>query len=72
MAGGQLRFPVFIRARVAPAQDTLKLLVRPRVQIDRLDSADVGAHAAVDAGAADADEDADVPARPSRVYRGRV
>jgi len=39
----------------------LNLLGRPQVEIDRADLGDLRAEAAVDAGAADADEDAEVP-----------
>jgi hypothetical protein len=68
MPWSQLGLPVFVGASIAPAQDALQLLVCPRVEVDRLDFADVGAHAAVDSGATDADEDAEVPAGPSRVW----
>lgn len=67
MASGELRLPVLIGTRVAPAQDALKLLVGPGVEVDRLDAADVGAHSSVDARASNADEDAEVPGGPSRV-----
>ncbi len=67
MSFRQLGFPVLVRPRVAPPQHRLHLLVVPGVEVDGLDAGDVGAHAAVDAGAADAHEDADVPAGPARV-----
>ena len=69
MARRQLRLPVLVRAGVAPLEHALQLLVRPRVEVDRLDLGDVRAHAAVDARAADAYEDAEVPAGPAGVYR---
>lgn len=71
MAGGELGLPVFVCARIAPTEDALHLLLGPRVEVDRLDAADVGAHAAVDARAADADEDAKVPASPPGVCKRR-
>lgn len=52
---------------VAPFQHALQLLVSPRIEVDGLHSADMGAHSTVDARAADADEDAQVPGRPSGV-----
>jgi hypothetical protein len=61
MALGQLVLPVLVRARVAPPQHRLHLLVRPGVEVHALDARDVRAHAAVDAAAADAHEDPDVP-----------
>lgn len=67
MAWRQLGFPILVRARIAPAQDALQLFVGPRIQIDRLDSANVRAHATMDARAADADKDAQVPTGPSRI-----
>ncbi len=67
MVRRQLRLPVLVGTCIAPTQDALQLLVGPGVQVDRFDSADMGAHSAVDAGAADADEDAEVPAGPSRI-----
>lgn len=67
MAGCQLRLPVLVRPRIAPLQHALQLLVRPGVEVDRFDFADVRAHATVDARAADAYEDAEVPAGPARV-----
>ena len=63
----QFMLPVLVRSRVAPAQHTRHLLVGPGVEVDALDARDVRAEAAVEAGAADADEDADVPARPAGV-----
>lgn len=47
MAWSQLRLPVLIRPRVAPFQHTLQLLVGPGIEVDRLDFADVRAHATV-------------------------
>jgi len=67
MAGRQLRFPVLVRPGVAPLQHALQLFVCPGVEVDRLDFADVRAHTAVDARAANAHEDTEVPAGPSRV-----
>ena len=57
----EFMLPVLVRARVAPAQHRLHLLVGPGVEVDALDARDVRAHAAVDAAAADAHEDPDVP-----------
>lgn len=65
MARRQLRFPVLVRARVSPVEDALQLLVGPGVEVDRLDTTNMGAHSAMDTRAADADEDTQVPARPS-------
>ena len=42
----------------------------PGVEVDRADFGDVDAQAAVDARAADAQEDAEVPRRPARPCRG--
>lgn len=67
MAGCQLVLPVLIRPRITPVKNALHLLVGPGIEIDRLDTADVDAHASVDARAADADENAQVPACPSRI-----
>lgn len=64
---GQLVLPVLIRSCVTPLQHIGQLLVGPGVEVDGLDARDVRAHAAVDAGAADADEDADVPGGPAGV-----
>ena len=36
-----------VRPRIAPLQHALQLFVRPRVQVDRFDSADVRSHATV-------------------------
>lgn len=60
-------FPVFVCARIAPAENALHLFIGPGIEVDRLDSADMDAHASVDAGAANADEDAEVPACPARI-----
>lgn len=46
----------------------LDLLLRPLVQIDGLDLGDVDPQVSMDAGAADADEDAQIPGRPSRTW----
>jgi len=67
VAGGQLGLPVFVRARIAPAEDASELFVGPGIEVDRLDSADMRAHATVDARTPDADKDAEVPTSPSRV-----
>ena len=48
------------------------LFRRPRVQIDGFHLGDVDAQVSVDAGAADAKEDAEVPRRPSRALRVAV
>ena len=65
----QLGLPVLVGAGISPAEDALELLVGPGIEVDRLDSADVSAHAAMDARATDADEDAEVPTSPSRVCK---
>ena len=67
MSLGQLMLPVCVRAPIAPSHHALQLLIRPRIKIDGLDARDVRAHAAVDATASDADEDAEVPGGPARV-----
>jgi hypothetical protein len=67
MSRSQLVFPVLVRSAIAPAQHRSQLLVRPGVQIDRFHARDVDAHGPVDARAADAHEDADVPGCPSWV-----
>jgi hypothetical protein len=43
---------------IAPFQNILYMFIRPRIQINRLHSTDMGAHATVDAGAPNTDEDA--------------
>lgn len=43
----------------------LDLLLRPLVQIDGLDLGDVDPQVSMDAGTADADEDAQIPGCPS-------
>lgn len=49
VAGRQLGLPIFVRARITPAEDASKLLVGPGIEIDRLDSANVRTHATVNA-----------------------
>jgi hypothetical protein len=44
------------------------LFVGPGIEVDGLNSADVSAHATVDARASDTDKDAQVPAGPSRIW----
>ena len=61
MPFSQLMLPIFVCPRIAPAQHRLHLLVGPGVEVDTFHARDVRAHAAVDAAAADAHEDADVP-----------
>jgi hypothetical protein len=68
MSRCQLRLPVLVRARITPLQHALQLFVGPGVEVDGFDFANVRAHAAVYAGAANAHEDTQVPASPSRVY----
>lgn len=63
----QLVFPVFVCARITPAENALHLFVGPGIEVDGLDSADMDAHTSVDAGATDADKDAKVPACPARI-----
>jgi hypothetical protein len=65
MARSELGFPVFVGARVSPAQYPLHLLIGPGIQIDRLDSTDMGSHASVNAGTSNADKDTQVPTGPS-------
>ena len=50
-----------VRSSIAPTNHTLELLISPGVEINRLDSADMCAHAAVDAGASNADKDTQIP-----------
>jgi hypothetical protein len=57
MAWRKLGLPVFIGASVSPAQNTLELFVGPGIEVDGLDSADVSAHATMDARTSDTDED---------------
>lgn len=61
MAGSELGLEVLVGAGVAPSEDAGHLFVGPGVEVDRLDARDVGAHATVDARAADADKDAEIP-----------
>lgn len=68
MAWSKLGLPVFVGSCIAPFQHTLKLFVSPGIKVDGFDSANVGAHATVDARTANADKDPEVPARPSRVF----
>lgn len=70
VARGQFGFPVLVCARISPVQNALELLIRPRVQIDRLDTRDVRAHGSMNAGAANAHENAQVPTRPSGICTG--
>lgn len=72
MTGGKLVLPVLVCARVAPVEDALHLFVGPGIEVDRFDFADVHAHATVDARAADANEDAEVPACPARICASQV
>lgn len=67
MAWCEFVFPVFICARISPAENALHLFVGPGIEVDGLDSANMDTHASVDARAADADEDAEVPACPARI-----
>ena len=45
----RLRIGALISTRISPFQDTLQLLVGPGIEVNRLDSADMGAHSSVDA-----------------------
>jgi hypothetical protein len=65
MARGQFGFPVFVGPCVPPSQYTLKLFIGPRIKVDRFNSADMCTHSTVDARAADADKNAQIPTRPS-------
>lgn len=67
MTHSQFMLPVLICPCIPPPQHGGHLLVGPGVQIHRLHPRDMHAHAAVDARAADAYEDADVPGGPSWV-----
>lgn len=53
---------------IAPFQHTLELFVGPGIEINGLDPTNVCAHAPVDARTPNADEDTQVPGRPSRIY----
>lgn len=64
----KLSLPVSIRAAVAPSEHNSELVVRPGVQVHALDAADVRAHPSMYAGTADANENAQVPCRPARVF----
>lgn len=64
----QLVLPVFVCARISPAENALHLFIGPGIEVDGLDFADVYAHASVDAGATDTDKDAKIPACPARIY----
>lgn len=57
VAGCQFRFPVFVGSSIAPSHNTLKLFIRPRIEIHGLDSADMRAHTPVNAGAPNANKD---------------
>jgi hypothetical protein len=58
MPFGKLRLPVSICARIAPLDHALHLLVCPCVEVHGFNSRDVCAHASVNAGTPNANEDA--------------
>lgn len=49
MSSFEMRFPVKIRSVVSPFLDGLHLLRGPDVQVYRLDTTDMGAHATMNA-----------------------
>lgn len=57
-----------VRSEIAPFNHTLQLFIGPRIEIHRLDSTDVRAHAPVNARAANADKNTQIPGSPSRIY----
>jgi len=65
VTNSQFSLPVFVCSRIAPFQDALQLFVCPGIQVDGLDSGDVGAHATMNARASNAHEYSQVPAGPS-------
>lgn len=62
-----MRFPVQVRAPVTPLLDRSHLLRCPHVQINGLDATNVGAHAAVNTRATNAQEASNVPRSPSSI-----
>ena len=71
MTSSQLRFPIFVGTGISPTENALQLLVGPGVEVDGFHSGDMGAHSTVDARTANADKDAQVPACPSRICKGK-
>lgn len=67
MTRSQLGLPVLVCPGIAPFQDALQLFIGPSIEIDRLDSADVCSHTAVDTGASNANKHTEIPTGPSRV-----
>lgn len=67
MTRSEFGFEVLVRSCIAPSYHALKLLIRPRIKINRLDPADMCSHSTVNTGTSDADEDAKIPAGPSRM-----
>lgn len=63
----KFRLPILIGPRIAPSHNTLQLFIRPRIEIDRLDSADMSPHAPMNARATDTNENAQIPRSPSRM-----
>jgi hypothetical protein len=52
---------ILVRSGITPFDNTLELFIGPRIEIDRLHSADMGAHPPVDARATDTYEDSQIP-----------
>lgn len=67
MSRFEMCFPVKICSMVSPFLDRLHLFRSPDVQIDGLDTTDMGAHATMNARASYAEKDADVPRCPSGI-----
>lgn len=67
MTWGQLGFPILVGSSIAPFDHILQLLIGPRVEVDGFDATDMGTHSPMNTRAAYADEDAEIPRRPSRM-----
>ena len=57
---------------ISPSQHTLQLFIGPRIEIHGFHAADMGTHSPVNARAANANKDSEVPGSPSRVYSGQL
>jgi hypothetical protein len=58
---------VLVSPAIPPFDHHLSLFVCPRIQVGALDTTDVGPETAMNAAAADTDEDAEGPGCPARV-----
>lgn len=58
-----------VGSRIAPFHHALELFIGPRIEIHGLHSADMCTHTPMDSGATNANEDSQIPRRPSWIYK---